>query len=169
MDVRPLTSEDLDQVLAIQVMVYPPGLQENAATFRDKFSLKPAGLFGVFDGDGGLGGYILSHPWRAGRVVPLGLARTVLPEKADCLYIHDLAVRPSFRGRGIARMLVNRIFEFGDGLSFDTYTLVAVQGSEPFWSRFGFRIMKKIEYVPGIKGTEMFLVKSPHAGPNREP
>jgi ribosomal protein S18 acetylase RimI-like enzyme len=156
MTIRHISGEDLKQVLAIQVDVYPPGLQENFATFEDKFSLRPAGIFGAFLEDV-LCGYILSHPWSAGRIVPLGLARTVLPGKADCVYIHDLAVRPSFRGRGAARRLVDRVFEFGGSLSLGTYTLMAVQASEPFWSRFGFRVLKTIEYVPGIMGSEMML------------
>lgn len=166
MKIRPISGEDLKQVLDIQIEVYPPGLQENAATFEDKFSLKPSGIFGAFLEDV-LCGYILSHPWSADRVVPLGLARTVLPAKADCVYIHDLAVRPSHRGRGIARLLVDRVFEFGGSLSLGTYTLMAVQSSEPFWSRFGFRALKSIEYVPGIMGSEMILERSFPADPGR--
>jgi len=158
-EMRPIARPDLDQVLAIHAEVYPPGLQENPATFEDKLSLRPVGAFGVFL-DKFLCGYVIAHPWSADRAVPLGLVRTLLPEKPDCLYIHDLAVRPSFRGRGIARLLVDRVFEFGNSLSLRTCALMAVQSSESFWSSFGFMTLERVEYVPGIMGTRMIR----HAG-----
>jgi ribosomal protein S18 acetylase RimI-like enzyme len=153
-EIRALNAADVPKLLVIQLEAYPPALQENAGTFEDKLSLRPPGAFGAFLG-AALCGYVISHPWTRDRVVPLGLARTVLPEKADCVYIHDLAISAAFRGMGIARLLVSRVFDFGNRLDLDAYTLMAVQSSESFWSRFGFRVVERIEYVPGVIGSEM--------------
>jgi len=154
MEICPISRTDLSKVVAIQNEVYPPILRETAATFEDKLSLRPVGAFGAFLGEA-LCGYVIAHPWTADRAVPLGLVRTMLPEKPDCVYIHDLSVHFDFQGRGIARRLVTTVFDFGNSLSLGATTLMAVQSSEPFWRRFGFRPLERVEYVPGIMGSHM--------------
>ncbi|OGS36434.1 MAG: hypothetical protein A2293_06555 [Elusimicrobia bacterium RIFOXYB2_FULL_49_7] len=114
----------------------------------------PEGCLGAWDGDQ-LCGYIFSHPWHYGKTVPLNTESYVIPTDADCLYIHDLAVDPNHRERKIGRILLNDLFNTAAQRGWQKYALVAVQGSEPFWSRWGFTAQRNFEYIPGVKATYM--------------
>ena len=85
------------------------------------------------------------------RALSLAVVRTVLriqkeayPPVLHCVYIHNIAVSPACRGRGVARLLLSHVFNFGNRLELGTYTLTAVHSSEPLWSRFGFRVVERI-------------------------
>jgi predicted N-acetyltransferase YhbS len=95
-----------------------------------------------------LAAYLFCHPWTLGEVPPLHDSEIALPDRPTCLHIHDLAVRPQDRGRGIAGQLVREVISIADSRSIPT-ALVAVSGSETFWERFGFHRRGAIEYGPG--------------------
>jgi GNAT superfamily N-acetyltransferase len=51
-------------------------------------------------------------------------------------YIHDIAILPDFKGRGYARVCVDKIGEVARG--YEMTGLVSVYGTRGFWGRFGF-------------------------------
>jgi predicted N-acetyltransferase YhbS len=78
-----------------------------------------------------------------------------IPEAADTFYIHDLAVAARCRGRGIGRLLATRLLDVAAARGLARSELVSVQGSAPFWERFGFRRVRDFEYAPGAPSVTM--------------
>jgi predicted N-acetyltransferase YhbS len=56
----------------------------------------------------------------------------------DCYFIHDVAVAPGFRGKGVAGRLVALALARAAGCHLATVALVAVPGAEGYWERAGF-------------------------------
>lgn len=156
MPIRRLELADIPEVLRIQKEAYAPQLLESAATFIRKLTLFPDGCLG-YDSDGVLCGYAFAHPWRSGSVAPLHDEFLELPSDADCLFVHDVAVAERQRGRGIGHELILALFGIGERMKVARYTLVAVQASESYWQRFGFRAVETLGYAQGIQGARMTL------------
>ena len=154
MEIRQLTEEDLPRVLLVQEDCYPPALLEDEETFGCKLLLFPEGCLGVFE-DGELIAYVFSHPWSSGEVVPLHASLETLPDTADCVYIHDIAVLRSWRGQGIADLLLTRLFDIAHSYRIVKLGLVAVNRSEPYWERYALRREFTIVYTEGVAATYM--------------
>lgn len=131
---RPLHVADIPAVSAIAAKVHP-GFFEDDAVFADRLALAPEGCW-LLEGEDGAMGYVLSHPWRLGSVPALNTVLGALPAGADSFYIHDLALLPAARGSGAAGRMAARLI--AAARNYPTMSLVAVNGSLPFWSRFGF-------------------------------
>ena len=99
-----MTFEDLSSVCALQCAAYPPTHWEHPSTFLRKWVLHSSGCFvGVAGVE--VAGYAFTHPWSTSAATPsFNAGRSFeLPSSTDCLYIHDVAVRPDARGNGLAR------------------------------------------------------------------
>jgi predicted N-acetyltransferase YhbS len=151
---RPLIISDLPQILAVQRSAYQEVFHEPSETFAGKLALFPRGALGIFEGDS-LAAYFFCHPGVVGETVPLRAEHLVLPERPNCLYIHDLAVAQRCRGRGLAARLAGEAFELAEALHLPACALVSVQGSETFWERLGFMSQQELEYLPGIAANYM--------------
>jgi predicted N-acetyltransferase YhbS len=87
---------------------------------------------------------------------------TALPDRPDTLSLHDLAVAPEARGHGVARTLFAAVHALARERGFASVSLVAVQGSDPFWARLGFRAVEHFEYAPGVPAVRMVLENLAH-------
>jgi GNAT superfamily N-acetyltransferase len=154
MEIRPLTEEDLPHVLVVQEDCYARGLLEGEETFACKLHLFPEGCLGAFE-DGRLVAYVFSHPWSSGEFVPLHTSLDSLPETADCVYIHDLAVLPSWRRRGIADRLLSTLFDLAHTYRIERVALVAVNNSERYWEKYRLRREFLLVYTKGVTATYM--------------
>jgi GNAT superfamily N-acetyltransferase len=154
MEIRPLTREDLPEVLVVQEDCYPRSLLEDEETFSCKLLLFPDGCLGAFEG-GRLVAYVFSHPWSSGEFVPLHEPLGTLPEGADCVYIHDIAVLRSWRNRGIADMLITRLFDLAHAHHQGRVALVAVNRSERYWEGYNLRRKFSILYTEDVPATYM--------------
>jgi GNAT superfamily N-acetyltransferase len=130
---------DLPWVMRIANEIHH-ALPETEAVFREHLHLFPAGCFVLCDSEIGiLGGYVMSFPIRRGKPPALNaLLGGEIPPDADQYYLHDLAILPAFRGRGLAKDGVGRVLEVAKGLGYDTVCLISVYGTVSFWKRFGF-------------------------------
>ncbi|BDU73738.1 GNAT family N-acetyltransferase [Mesoterricola silvestris] len=156
MPVRRLSPEDLPAILEVQRACYPEALREAEAVFAAKLRAFPGGCRGLHRGDL-VGAYVFFQPWRRGRVLPLGDAAPP-PADPDCLYVHDLAVIPAWRGTGAAGDLLAAVLGLAADLGLGTLALTAVQGAEPFWERQGFRRVRSFTYAPGVDATYMVRI-----------
>jgi GNAT superfamily N-acetyltransferase len=154
MEIRQLTGDDLPQVLLVQEDCYPPALLEDEETFSCRLFLFPEGCLGAFEG-GRLVAYVFSHPWSSGEIVPLHASPGALPGAPDCVYIHDLAVMRPWRKRGIADLLLTRLFDLAHSCSLENVGLVAVNRSEPYWEKYRLRRSHSITYTEGVPATYM--------------
>lgn len=130
-------------VLADQVHIEHP---EAPAVFAERLRLFPAGCFTLADGPAMMG-YALAHPGRLGEPPPLDTLLGSLPEAADCLYLHDIALAPAATRQGYGADLVARLIELSAEYGFASVALVAVRASGPFWRRLGFHPVE----VPSLR------------------
>lgn len=140
--IKNLTLKEVERVLEIQKACYHKDYWESKEKFESILRLYPSGCYGLWCEK--LAGYLFSHPWRIGEYVPLDSPIKKLPENADCLYVHDIAILPEFRGEGAGRVLFSRVLDAAR--RFRAIELVAVQHSENFWKKLGFREVKDITY-----------------------
>ncbi len=87
-------------------------------------------------------GYVLSHPWRYGTLPPLNTLLGQLPANPDTYYLHDLALLQVARRIGAASRIVAALVKHAEAEGYPTMTLVAVNGSIPFWQRHGFEVLE---------------------------
>ncbi|MBR0993204.1 GNAT family N-acetyltransferase [Bradyrhizobium japonicum] len=133
---RPAHASDLPAISAIAARIHPD-LPESPEVLAEKMRLHPDGCRVLVAGDA-IAGYGLSHPWKQHRIPPLDALLERLPEDADCLYLHDVAVLPDFRG-GVARSYVADVERLARVSGIATLALVSVYATQPLWQRLGFR------------------------------
>ncbi|MET0530517.1 MAG: GNAT family N-acetyltransferase [Microvirga sp.] len=141
---RPMTSGDLAhvQVLADTIHVEHP---EEPHVFSERLRLYPQGC-AVLEVDGRLIGYALTHPWRYGEPPSLNSHLEHVPSDATTYYVHDVALLPEARGMGYAVRIGEWLVDHAARGGFPNLSLVAVNGSQPFWERLGFRVAA----IPGL-------------------
>ncbi len=116
-----------------------PNFPERQEILAEKFRLFPRGCF-VLGATAGaqLLGYCFSHPWLFGPPPALDTLLHAMPRAASTYFIHDLTVDVSLRRKNIASVIVPRLIDIARDIPLDRAMLVAVSGSEPFWTRMGF-------------------------------
>ncbi|MBE9606052.1 GNAT family N-acetyltransferase [Acetobacteraceae bacterium H6797] len=133
---RPLTAPDLPAVEAIAEVVHPD-FPEDPAVFAERLSLFPAGCL-LLHGPQGPAGYSITHPWHLGRPPALDILIGAIPTDADSFYIHDLALIPDARGTGAGGRAVAQFAALARSEGLPSMSLIAVNGSAPFWESQGF-------------------------------
>lgn len=141
---RSVTTPDLPVVLDIQSRCYAKAFHEPLAAFQAKLTeLESAWLAWT---DGRPAGYLFTITLTLAHTASLpSLADTSVPHTdstnhlPDCLYLHDLAVLPEYRGQGISRLLFGAALARAQAMRLPRMALVAVQGSLPFWQSLGFQ------------------------------
>lgn len=136
-EIRNVVPEDAHDIQSIQMACYRPELQESSTVLLAKSTLSPASCWLVSDKDGAVG-YLFSHPWRGILPPALNQPLQVLPEQADTLFLHDLAIHPRVRGIGISGALLDRARNWALSHQLQHALLVAVEQSHAFWQRHGF-------------------------------
>lgn len=135
-NLRTANLSDLPDIMRLQNQAYLPELREDDSIFESRIHVAPEYCF-VAELQEALVGYVIAHPWSDHSSPGLGRVIDSLPEGADAIHIHDLAVDSSFRGRGVARLLLERLHTASPA-HFKFSTLVAVQGASEFWKHLGF-------------------------------
>lgn len=127
---------DLAAIGAIAARIHPD-LPERLEVFAEKMRLSPGGCRVLVAGDA-IAGYGLAHPWMQRQIPPLDGFLGRLPDAADCLYVHDVAVLPGCRG-GTARAYVTEIEALARSAGITTLALVSVYATRPLWEHLGFQ------------------------------
>jgi GNAT superfamily N-acetyltransferase len=149
--IRTAIKSDYSDIAKIGTKIYSDEYYESEESLFSKIDGCPSGCF-VADLDGVVG-YAISFPYVVGKSSPID-SFFFLVENPNCWYIHEVCVAEDFRGMGIARMLASKVIEVG----WDVMCLTAVQGSEGFWERFGFRSFFETEYC-GKRASYMIFIK----------
>jgi GNAT superfamily N-acetyltransferase len=132
---RAMQSSDLATAFALadQVHVLHP---ERREVFDERWRLYRAGCR-VLAAAGDIGGYLLSHPWPLDAAPKLDTLLGALPA-ADSLYLHDIALAERCRGWGHAATALAFIEQLARDDGYRWLALIAVNGTERVWSRYGF-------------------------------
>ncbi|HYD68432.1 GNAT family N-acetyltransferase [Azospirillum sp.] len=133
---RPMTAADLDTVLRIAERVhvdYP----ESPAVFEERLSLYPAGCR-VAEIGGDAVGYAVLHPGRLGAPPALDTLLGGLPDPADCLYLHDVALLTQARGHGLGEAVLAVAEDLARAGGWAWLALTSTPGALSYWERQGF-------------------------------
>jgi ribosomal protein S18 acetylase RimI-like enzyme len=136
---RPAKSSDLPDIMRIAGEIHPD-LAERLEVYAEKLRLFPDGCLALVAGEA-IVGYGFAHPWKLREIPPLDAFLAQLPDDADCLYVHDVAVLPAFRGRSAVNQLVGRIAALARSARIGALALVSVYDTESLWGHFGFRFV----------------------------
>lgn len=135
---RAMTGYDLDAIQTIADTVHPD-FYEAPEVLAERFTLYRNGCYLLEVGDRPAG-YVFGHPWRYGSLPALNSLLGALPDAPDTYYIHDLALLPVARRVGAASRITAALIKHAEAGGYQTMTLVAVNGSVPFWQRHGFAV-----------------------------
>ena len=133
---RKMSITDLDGLLRVADKIHPD-LPESNSVFTERVKLFPEGCLVLVEGEE-VCGYAISHPIRHHQPPALDTLLGEIAPDADQYYIHDLAILPRFRGRGLAAECIDKLLAVAKVKRFPTTCLVSVYGTSPFWRRFGF-------------------------------
>ncbi|MCK6395137.1 GNAT family N-acetyltransferase [Zoogloea sp.] len=135
--IRSARLADLPAILHIQARCYSAIVPESAASMGAKLAAAPDTCFVACRGEQ-IVAYLLALPWRFDAPPCLDATECHLPGQPDTLYLHDLAVDPAARGSGAADSLVQAFLSALARLPLPRASLIAIQGSAPWWARHGF-------------------------------
>jgi len=158
---RALTGYDFGAVFEIANRVHP-GFFETETVLAEKFALYRNGCY-LLEVSEKPAGYVLSHPWKRGDLPALNTLLGTIPADADSYYIHDLALLPLTRGLGAAKQIVNGLTKHARAMGYGTMSLVAVNGSLPFWEKQGFAVEDRpdlSEKLAAYEDTARYMVKA---------
>ncbi|HYG85683.1 MAG TPA: GNAT family N-acetyltransferase [Azospirillum sp.] len=131
-----MSERDLDTVLAVASAVHP-GYPESRAVFAERLRLYPAGCR-MAEGNRMVLGYAVMHPGHLGVPPALDSMLGALPDPADCLYLHDVALLPAARGSGLGAMALAHAHELAVREGFAWLALTSTPGARGYWDRQGF-------------------------------
>jgi ribosomal protein S18 acetylase RimI-like enzyme len=136
--VRPLAVADLPGLLAVQRACYGAGFVESGAVFAARLA-SPANCSLVLERAGVVCAYLAAYRSVTGKVTPLHGGFEAVP-RPDALYLHDMAVLPGCAGQGLARALLQPMWEGARAQGLRHTALVSVQGSQAYWERQGYAV-----------------------------
>ena len=149
---RAMTGYDLDDLVQIAGAVHPDFF-ESAEVLAERQRLYHFGAY-LLEVNERPAGYVLSHPWRFGALPRLNTLLGELPADADTYYIHDLALLPVARRVGAASYITNALAKHARAHGFPTMSLVAVNGSVPYWEKHEFVVADIPELFPKLLSYE---------------
>jgi len=134
---RAMTEGDLGGVVAVARIAFPDHF-EDLDCFAERLGLYPQGCRVFASVDGHVSGYGIAYPW-VGEAMPALNARIgALPDAAELIYLHDLALSPDARGTGAASGFVGWLVHHARAENWPRIALVAVNDAASFWERQGF-------------------------------
>ena len=164
--VRAITEADWDAIAEIEQATYAPhGLSEGREALRGWGALSPDTCF-VLELDRRVVGYLLALPYPAGDAPNLGRPeRTDATEVADAgtvsgnMHLHDMALAPEVRGRGLSKLLVRRLEAIAAARMFAQTCLVSVGGSEGFWAANGYTARPEVTVADSYGPQAVYMSK----------
>jgi GNAT superfamily N-acetyltransferase len=155
-----MTAADLPEVTRIAEVVHVD-LPERAEVPAERLLLFAQGCLMTS------GGYAIAHPCRMGCPPALDTLLGALPGDADALHLHDVALLPALRGRGLGGAAVARLMQVAAGCGLKCATLIAVHGTARYWARFGFR--EAVADVLSYGGDARYMVRDVAPPPRPSP
>lgn len=145
---------DVERISAIVHPLYP----EREEVPVERLRLFPAGCLTATRG-GAIIGYAIAHPGIIGRPPARDALLGALPDDADCLYIHDVALLPEARGLQLGAAIAAILADVARRRGYRRLTLTAVNNSADFWSRQGFAVAAIAESLESYGEDATYMVR----------
>lgn len=139
-----IETSDIDKVMALQSLSYRDDLLESRDVFEIMRDVYSKGAVAVIV-DNEFAGYIFFHKYKKGNVKPLN-SLLKLNGNENCMFLHDICVHPDFRGLGLTKLLLKEFDKETESEHLGYQALIAVQNSEEFWKKCGFKIANIVKY-----------------------
>ena len=136
MSISLITENSWIDILKIQEKAYVEIPPEDVDILKSKWLSSPKTCAVYLEHNNNISAYLLAHPWPS--EIPPKLHEISPVSESVNLYLHDLALAPEERGKGIAKKLVENLIDIAKIQGFKKILLVAVQNSSGFWDKFGF-------------------------------
>ncbi|MEH6450624.1 MAG: GNAT family N-acetyltransferase [Oleispira sp.] len=156
MPISVISENSWNSILKIQEEAYTEVLPEDIKVLKSKWIASPNTCAVYLNNDNEILAYLLAHPWAS--EIPPKLHENTPITNSQNLYLHDLALAKEARGKGIAKNLVVNLIEGAKSQGFARILLVAVQGSDMFWAKFGFLVIPDALICPSY-GNDSKLMK----------
>jgi GNAT superfamily N-acetyltransferase len=134
---RALQADDLPALLRIQLACYGHEFVESADVYARRLS-SAVNCSLVGERAGAMCAYLAAYRSEIGKVTPLHGDFASPRDSPDTLYLHDMAVLPSHAGQGLARALLEALWDKGRAWGLRRSALVSVQDSRRYWERHGY-------------------------------
>ncbi|WP_025819454.1 GNAT family N-acetyltransferase [Shewanella marina] len=136
---RPIQPQDWSTILDIQAECYQDFEPERLEVLQSKANIIDDSCF-VIEHNQQIVGYCLAHPWQS--MHPPALDQVIIAHASpDCLYLHDMAISAKARGLGAGSFAIQHLFQLAQQLGYHKMALIAVQGADKYWQKFGFEIV----------------------------
>lgn len=136
---RPAQVTDVPEILRIQAACYNAIVPEDAAAYLNKLHQAPDCAFVLQSAPGQLVAYLFALPIAVDAPPALNSNNYLRSTAANCLYLHDLAIDPAAHGLGLSQPLMAAFFQTARQQNLHFCSLIAIQNSDAFWQRYGFR------------------------------
>lgn len=156
MRIRGIAEADWPRLAALETEAYADlSLSEGEEKLRSR-ARASAGTCFVLDRDGRPAGYVLALPYPRFHCPDLSRPEGVVHHSAN-LHLHDLVVSAPLRRRGLGTRLVRHLTEAARARGFETMSLIAVAGKEPFWRANGYQTHREAVLPPGYGGDAVYM------------
>ena len=157
---RQMTAADMPQVIALAARIHIDHPEDDDVIIERR-TFFPEGCLVLESGDA-IYGYTLVHP--AEFEMPPALNKLIgrAPRATDTLHIHDVALAPEARGTGAAQKALKIIEDTAKSNAYRQISIVAVNGTEPFWQKQGFkhhRSEKLDKKLASYDGTSSYMLR----------
>jgi ribosomal protein S18 acetylase RimI-like enzyme len=157
--IRHIAPTDWDGITALEAAVYTENdLSEGRAALESKAQASPDTCF-VLDYDQRTVGYLLALPYPRYQYPDL-TRQEQRPFHSDNLHLHDIVIAESFRGRGFATRLLGRLTATARAQRYERISLIAVAGSDTFWSANGYRVHDEVELPASYGKNAMYMSRA---------
>jgi ribosomal protein S18 acetylase RimI-like enzyme len=141
--VRHISDGDWDAIAALEAEAYEgSGLSEGRAALESRARVSPATCF-VLEAGQRIAGYVLSLPYPVSRYPDLTRAEEHVFRSRN-LHLHDLVISGDLRHGGLAKRLLHHLTATARAETYERISLVAVAGSDTFWSANGYRAEPRV-------------------------
>ncbi|TCO47353.1 GNAT family N-acetyltransferase [Actinocrispum wychmicini] len=157
--IRQIRRDDWDGIVQLESRTYSEkALSEGRAALESRARSSPATCF-VLDVDEQLAGYVLALPYPMFRCPDLTEVEQ-RPFDSRNLHLHDLVIADRFRGGGLASQLLGHLTDTARSNRYERMSLVAVAGSDAFWSANGFRAHSEVPLPRGYGDDAVYMSRS---------
>ena len=159
LNIRHIADDDWGSIVALEAGAYTDcGLSEGLAALESRASASPATCF-VLDVDRQTVGYVLALPYPAFQYPDLTRAETT-EFRSGNLHLHDLVIGEKFRGQGLAKHLLHHLVTAARSRKHDRISLIAVGGSDSFWSANGYRAHHEVALPSSYGEKAVYMSKA---------
>jgi ribosomal protein S18 acetylase RimI-like enzyme len=149
--IRHISDGDWSGIVALEASTYSDSaLSEEQAALESRARASPATCF-VLHFEQQMAGYLLALPYPVFKYPDLTRMEEIIFQSRN-LHLHDLVIAERFRGKGLAKHLLCHLTVTAGSRMYERISLIAVAGSETFWSANGYNAHREIA-LPRSYGT----------------